>query len=154
MESGLGSSNSTCKTFILHIGKHNTGVKYKIDNIILQETSSVRDLGIEINESLSFNSHINKIVKNAFYRSIQLLRTIHSTNPKIWSISFKSYVRPILEYGPEIWNPMTKILTNQIEKVQKFYTFHALKKCKRSKIAYLSLKIAYLNFMIYSVRVI
>ena len=65
------------KTFILHIGKHNTGVKYKIDNIILQETSSVRDLGIEINEFLSFNSHINKIVKNSFYRSIQLLRTIH-----------------------------------------------------------------------------
>ena len=32
---------------------------------------------------------------------------------------------------------MTKILTNQIEKVQKFYTFHALRKCKRSKIAYL-----------------
>ncbi|CAK5029963.1 unnamed protein product [Meloidogyne enterolobii] len=31
---------------------------------------------------------------------------------------------------------MTKTLTNQIEKVQKFYTLHALRKCKRSKIAY------------------
>jgi hypothetical protein len=67
-----------------------------------------------------------------------LIKLLHSSNPKIWSIAFKSYVRPILEYASEIWNPKSKSLVTKIEKIQKFYTRVALSKCKRKPIPYSS----------------
>ena len=47
------------------------------------------------NDKLSFKSHINTICKNAFLRCHQLLRTIYTTNPKIWSNLFKTYILPL-----------------------------------------------------------
>ena len=35
---------------------------------------------------------------------------------------YKSLVRPILEYGCQVWSPMTKNLNNQIESVQRRIT--------------------------------
>ena len=50
--------------------------------------------------------------------------------------AFKSYVRPILEYASQIWNPYKKTLINKIEKVQRFFTRKVLFKCKKPYMPY------------------
>lgn len=103
---------------------------YFIDGTPIQPTNSIRDLGIQINDNLDFTTHINNICKSAYLKSFQLLRILRSSNPKIWSNAFKLYVRPILEYSSQVWNPSIKIPCDKIERVQKFFTRRALLKCR------------------------
>ena len=42
---------------------------------------------------------------------------------------FKTYVRPLLEYASEIWNPTLKKDIDRIERVQKFFTRKVFRKC-------------------------
>lgn len=118
------------KTFLFKIGS-NIEYPYTINDTSIDSISSIRDLGVLMDSSLSFKEHISIIVRNAYFRSYQLLRTIHSSDPKIWAIAFTTYVRPILEYSSEIWNPRLNNLKEKIEKVQRFYSRRALYKCKQ-----------------------
>jgi hypothetical protein len=128
---------SVNKTFILSISSKNTPpTQFTLNNQPITFSSSVKDLGITFSSNLDFSVHIQNIVKLANFRSFQLLRTIHSFKPKIWSIAFKTYVRPILEYCPEIWNPRSKKLILLIENVQKIYSRNVMKKCKLPKFSY------------------
>nr|CAD2205225.1 unnamed protein product [Meloidogyne enterolobii] len=127
------SLNKTC-TF--HIGKNNPRKRYILFGTILQTVSSVTDLGITFTDKLSFEAHLTKIIKKAYHRSILVLNNINSSNPKIFSLAFKSYVRPILEYASIIWSPKTKKLILKIEQIQKWFTRIALAKCKISKMNY------------------
>ena len=81
-------------------------------------------------------NHINTICKKAFLRCHQLLRTIYTTNPKIWGNLFKTYILPLLEYASPIWNSKNKELTKTIERVLRFYSRSALIKCKRKNLKY------------------
>jgi hypothetical protein len=49
---------------------------------------------------------------------------------------FKTYVRPILEYGTETWNPNLKKDVKRLERIQKFFTRIALSKCRLPYIPY------------------
>uniref|UniRef100_A0A1I8BSL6 Reverse transcriptase domain-containing protein n=1 Tax=Meloidogyne hapla TaxID=6305 RepID=A0A1I8BSL6_MELHA len=110
------------KSTFIRIGTQKNTYSYHIGETELTQSFSIQDLGIIIDQNLTFQDHISKIVKSSYFRSYQLLRNIKSTNPKIWAQLFKIYVLPILEYASEIWNPHLKESINKIEKVQKFYT--------------------------------
>nr|CAD2196883.1 unnamed protein product [Meloidogyne enterolobii] len=133
---GWGLNIALNKSFTLYIGSKNPKKSYKLEDHHLQEMSIIRDLGILVDNNLSFNKHIKTISRNAFLRCHQLLRIIHTYNPKIWGNLFKTYVLPILEYASPLWNPKQKVLINTLEKVQKFYTRVALKKCRNKKFKY------------------
>ena len=51
-------------------------------------------------------------------------------------MAFKTYVRPILEYCPEIWNPSSKKQIFLIENVQKIFSRNVMKKCHLPKYSY------------------
>lgn len=124
---GLKISQDKCS--VLHIGKNNVKKEYHILGNKIQKTECVRDLGILIDSQLSFNEHISKIVKNAYFKGYQILRTVKTRNLNTLVFIYKTYVRPQLEYATEIWNPKTNKQIDKIEKVQKFFTRIALKKC-------------------------
>jgi Reverse transcriptase (RNA-dependent DNA polymerase) len=117
------------KTHIFYLGKNNNKFKYQINDLQLAEITEIKDLGITFDNKLNMNSHLTKIVKTAFFKSRKLLSIIKSKNPKTWGIIFKSYIRPLLEFSSEVWNPNLKYQSAKIEKVQRFYTRRALKKC-------------------------
>jgi len=121
---------STQKTFVLNIGSKNPKYTYTLNGDILQITSVIKDLGITITNDLSFDLHYKIIISKAYARASSVLNSIHTSNPKVWALAFKSYVRPLLEYATVIWSPKTKYLVEKIEKIQKWYTRIALSKCK------------------------
>uniref|UniRef100_A0A1I8B4I5 Reverse transcriptase domain-containing protein n=1 Tax=Meloidogyne hapla TaxID=6305 RepID=A0A1I8B4I5_MELHA len=124
------------KSYILNIGNKNPKNTYSIRDHKVEQVDVVKDLGIFVDDKLTFNKHIKIICRNAFLRSHQLLRTIHTYNPKTWGNIFKTYVLPILEYASPIWNPKQKDLIKSLERVQKFYTRSALNKCRKTKLKY------------------
>uniref|UniRef100_A0A1I8AXC6 Reverse transcriptase domain-containing protein n=1 Tax=Meloidogyne hapla TaxID=6305 RepID=A0A1I8AXC6_MELHA len=124
------------KSFILYLGKNNPKSQYKLCNNTINEVESIRDLGIHIDNKLKFKKHISTIIKNAYLRMHQIFKIIKSRSSKTWITAYKSYVRPLLEYAPEVWNPYLKSDIKRIEKCQKYFTKIVLLKCRLPYISY------------------
>ena len=70
---------------------------------------------------------------SAFSRSVGILSSFVSHHPHELIIAYKSFVRPLLEYGSQVFSPYLQRDIDIIERVQRFYT---RKVCKRAKIPY------------------
>jgi len=120
----LRFNSSKCK--VIHLGKHNPNYDYfmKDDTTVnlLESVQSEKDLGVIVDKDLSFEEHINEVVKRANKISGLLKRTIVNKNKSIMAPLFKALVRPILEYGNAIWSPRLKKHTVSIENVQRHFT--------------------------------
>jgi len=82
----------------------------------------VRDLGISVDNELTFVEHINLIVAEAHRRANQILRCFLSGDNEILVKAFITYVRPILEYSSVVWSPHSVGMINSIESVQRRFT--------------------------------
>ena len=76
-------------------------------------------LGVQISESLSWNAHIASTAKKASNSLAFLRRNLTSCPPDVKAQSYKTLVRPILEYASTVWDPHTTTNINQIEAVQR-----------------------------------
>jgi len=82
-------------------------LKYCISGIELDWSTSTRDLGITIDNSLKFDQHISKMVHNASVRANLIIRSFVSRDPAILVKAFITYVQPLLEYCTPVWSPHT-----------------------------------------------
>lgn len=113
------------KCFIILLCRHSRGFNsfsFKLGDFIIQQKPSVRDLGVEVDEKLTFTNHVSNIVMNASQRSHLIFRSFTSKNPASLIRAFKIYVRPLLEYNSQVWSPITIKDITSIEKVQKQFT--------------------------------
>ena len=92
------------------------------ENISISPSQSVKDLGVNITRDLSWNVHIDITTKKASRISRWILHVFYTRDPVTMITLFKTLVRPILEYCPEIWNPYKVKDIVSIEKVQRTFT--------------------------------
>lgn len=107
------------KCTVLHIGRNNTKKKYYLDTTQLQPVNRQKDLGIIINYDLKWEEHIINIVKKANSLLYIVRKSFHSITPQLFLTVYKTYIRPILEFGFQIWNPYFEKDINMLEKVQR-----------------------------------
>ena len=89
------------------------------DRMTLAETESEKDLGVVIDNKLTFCEHVAQSTMKA-NRVVGLIwRTFDHLKEEMFIQLFKSLVRPILEYGHCIWQPYHKTLCSDIEDVQR-----------------------------------
>ena len=102
---------------------------YSINDINLQEVTTIKDLGVMYTSNFSFQPHINTILKKSFKMLGFLKRnSVYFTNLKTILTLFKLLVLPHLEYCSPIWSPYTLTNINAIERVQrKFVKFLCFK---------------------------
>ena len=110
------------KSNILHIGKNNPHFIYNINNIPLEPSDHVSDLGVTMDSGLSFDLHISHQTKKAYQRIAVLFKGFSSGDPKFLTLAYKVYVRPVLEYCSEVWSPFLLKHINAIENVQRHFT--------------------------------
>ena len=116
-------SHSKCN--ILHIGptnSPNTPQTFHINNNHIRQVDYVVDLGVTIDTNLRFKIHINTITQKASQRSALIKRCFLLRNANNLTQAFKTYVRPILEYGSTTWSPSYGTQIMQIESVQRHFT--------------------------------
>ena len=101
-----------------------TASVYYLDGLPLARSTSVMDLGIEINSDLSFQSHIGSIVSKARQRVGVLFRGFHTRQVSFLKKAYITYIRPLLEYNSNIWNPTHVYLIDLMENVQRAFTKH------------------------------
>ena len=94
--------------------------EYKIHGCSLEAVTSAKYLGVTIDSSLTFNQHIDEVIAKADRTRQFLQRNIHSCHQDIKKTSYRTFVRPILEYCCTVWDPHKRNDTqvNRIEAVQ------------------------------------
>ena len=78
-------------------------------------------LGVEIARTLSWNNHINNIVKLANSVIVMGLvkRNLYSALKETKILAYQSIVRPTIEYAASIWDPFTTKNISKVEKIQR-----------------------------------
>ena len=109
------------KCTVLHMGKKSLYSLYKINDIVIQSSSTVRDLGITIDTALSFVPHIDNIVTKARQRSSLFFRRFACRDSAFLKLVYTVFIRPLLEYGSVIWSPTSVTIRGKIESVQKMF---------------------------------
>ena len=106
-----------CK--VLHFGSKNTENEYVIGNNKIMPANYEKDLGVTISDDLKWTEHI-KICANKANRMIGLIRrTFSYIDQEMFLMLYKTFIRPLVEYCPEVWNPHLEKNINVLEKVQR-----------------------------------
>ena len=112
-----------CK--ILSVGhrvKKNFKYGFNIENVgfvELEHVEVMQDLGVTIDENLSYKNHINDKINKAFQMIGILNRNFKNLDKSTFILLYKSLVRSQLEYANSVWNPYRISLVEELEKVQK-----------------------------------
>ena len=89
---------------------------------MLTFVEDINDLGITISNDLKVSKHIGKIIKKANQAVHFLVSRFISKDRNILLALYTTYIRPILEYNSEAWNPMLIKDINALESVQRNFT--------------------------------
>lgn len=96
---------------------------YRINNSVIQQAHTIKDLGVLFDEKLSFSPHVNSIITRAFKALGFITRSLQKFSKiETYKRLYYTYVRSILEYASPVWNPYYDIYTDAIEKVQRKFT--------------------------------
>ena len=95
-------------------------VNYHVLNSTIKRRFIIKDLGVILDYRLSFNDHIDYMVKKA-NRSWGIIRRYSSdiSDPYVIKTLYVSFVRSILEYCSIIWSLYYAVHINRIKAVQK-----------------------------------
>jgi Reverse transcriptase (RNA-dependent DNA polymerase)/Endonuclease-reverse transcriptase len=110
------------KCSVLHFGKKNLKVKYMLSQTPLNARTYERDLGILVDDRLSFDQQISTAVSKAKRLVGMMLHTFSSRSRNVILPVFQSLIRPVLEYASPVWNSSSVNHTNQLESVQRYVT--------------------------------
>ena len=85
----------------------------------MNQVQSAKDLGVTIDKTLNFSTHIDTIVADA-NRLVGLLRhALIAMDNKCFLTLLKTSIRPKLEYNNSVWCPSTKKDLTKLEAVQR-----------------------------------
>ena len=119
-EVGLAFSPQKCKVIIF--SRKNKLIRHPVyfGEDILQYTKEVKYLGLSLDERLTWRKHVNNVVEKCNKR-IGLLRYLcnkNNLNQKIAITLYKTLIRPVIEYGIEIYGDVYKTGVKKLESIQ------------------------------------
>jgi hypothetical protein len=92
---------------------------YLIHDKPVTQTKNAKYLGVMINEKLSWNPHIDEVVKKSNKTLGFIKRNFYKSNKNIKLKCYLTLVRPILEYASSVWDPSTQVNIKRLEQTQK-----------------------------------
>lgn len=125
----LRMNASKSKILTYHRGGLKFDFNYKINGIEIERVNVVKDLGVILDERLTFNAHIEYMTAKATSR-LAWIKRFGKEFEDPWTIKrlYSTFVLPIVEYGSQIWNPYTVEKIGRIESIQKQFLLFALRK--------------------------
>ena len=107
----------------LHIGKKFTETTYTMESdgqqVELEKVKNEKDLGVIIDQNLTFRDHITSKVNKANRNVGIVFRTFTYNDQEMFLNLYKSIIRPHLEYATPVWSPLYKKNKIIIENVQR-----------------------------------
>ena len=120
----FNTKDNKCK--VLHAGKNNPCNSYFMDDVLLPNVESEKDLGVTISKNLDFVDYVYSCINKANSMIAWVTRTFVSREKELMLKIYKSMIRPHLEYCVQLWSPLPAHgnwkLILAIEAVQRKYT--------------------------------
>ena len=113
----LGFNVDKCK--VLHIGSNQHNRQYRLGGDFIAVSDVERDLGILIDNKLTFHKQCSSAVAKANKLLGIIRRSFEYINVDMMLSLYKSLIRPVIEYGNIIWGPHYVIDQQAIEKIQR-----------------------------------
>ena len=117
----IGFNTDKCKH--MHIGNQkingNPTSTYSLSGNILDYTTDEKDIGVNINDKLSFEKHIAEKCKIATWQFARIRRTFSYLDETMFNQLYKAIVRSHLDSCSSVWSPFQIDHINKIEKVQR-----------------------------------
>lgn len=107
------------KCVVLHLGKNNPRFPYTLNNHTLSTVRSQNDLGVIINEDLTWSEHISAVCKRANSMLYLLRKSFQCVSFTTFVKLYVCYVRPILEYAGPVWSAQLVRDAHLLEGVQR-----------------------------------
>lgn len=102
---------------------------YILNESLIERANTIKDLGILLDNKLSYKSHINYVIGKAKSILGWIKRYSYEfDDPWIIKRLFETFVLPILEYASHIWSPTAQVDCIRIESLQKQFLLYALRK--------------------------
>ena len=92
---------------------------YCMDGHQLNKSACEKDLGIYIDQELSFDKHINSAVNKANRILAIARKTFDHIDQDMFMLIYKGLIRPHLEYATSVWSPHLMKHIEDIENVQR-----------------------------------
>ncbi|EYC05877.1 hypothetical protein Y032_0079g1234 [Ancylostoma ceylanicum] len=131
-------SISTEKTFVMGFGKNHPDMDFTLNGSVLVRAHEIRDLGVTYTDDFNFDRYIADITAKAKCRSNYILKAFKIRNPLLLFKLFTAYVRPLLEYCSSLWSPSRRREIDEIEKVQKSFTYRSFARKGMFELSYFS----------------
>ena len=141
---GLKLNPSKCKAMTLTLRLKPVIGTYSMDGAAIGRVHVMRDLGVILDEKLTFGPHIDSVISKA-NRSLGLLirsfqtgkngSSLHGVNPKTIVGVYCATVRSILEYGCVIWGGAANAHLNRIEKIQHKFLIWLCGRCRITNVS-------------------
>ena len=108
-----------CFTFRITNSRNPIRVDYKIHYQHLNLVPDSKYLGVSLDKTLSWKTHINNVTAKA-YRTLGFLRrNMKGCTKIVKNGTYKAPIRSQLEYASPVWDPHTQNLAHQLESVQR-----------------------------------
>ena len=115
---------SKCKSFKITLKRKMIDSSYSINGTTLESVTSIRDLGVIIDQKLDFTDHVASTVTKANRALGLLIRTFQSASPRCKLdkqaalAAYNANVRAIIEYCSVIWGGAARCHLVRVERVQ------------------------------------
>ncbi len=111
-----------CK--VLEIGKSQYRPRhdYKLGNVELLKADKEKDLGIIIQNNMSPESHVNKLVRESLSLLANIRMTFNYLDENIMKKLITAIIRPRVEYAAVAWSPHMRKHIDKIERIQRAAT--------------------------------
>ena len=103
----------------MHFGHNNQQYAYTLNEKILEKSSEEKDLGVYVQNSFKFTSHISKIAGKANAILGRINRAFENKDKDTIKVLYTSMVRPHLEYAVQSWSPYYMKDIYKLEQVQR-----------------------------------
>ena len=119
----LNISFGKCSTIDLAKGsKVGAYCENSLDGHLLVNNIDVTDLGVKLDNGLTFTPHICQVVAKAKQRVFMLFRAFRSPKTDVLLLGYNSYILPILDYCSSVWSPGLLGNIEALESVQRLFT--------------------------------
>lgn len=92
---------------------------YTLGDIELEHVKSEKDVGVVVDDALTFDDHVAQIAKKANRVAGCIRRAFTYMDDKTFLLLYKALVRPRVEYAQSAWRPYKRMHIDLLEKVQR-----------------------------------
>ena len=120
--------NESCfhpdKCHVLRIGEREMDLRdlfdsYKLGEKTLKAVHEERDLGVVVDQDLTFEKHMLEKINKANQKIGLIRRSFMHLDKEIFLMLYKSLIRPQLEYANQVWAPRLQKHKTMLENVQR-----------------------------------